>query len=374
MTVRRIRIERVRLGYGGGIVLHTATSGAVPELKELRLLVEDGGQLTALGATRTNIAYLANISEADIEAAVLSAVRVVDWRLGWGELIASLDRRLPRLAAPARMLLEMAFADGAAREAGVPLARHLGAPAGPLPTTTETNQTLFWQDDESLLRRARGYVDRGFLQLKLRIGIGSFEDDLRRLSMLRRALGAGLRLSVDANGRWESEEAPARLRALAELGVEYVEQPLAAGAWEETARLSRASPLPIMLDESLSSMAAVRQLVETRAAPLAHLKLAKLGGLDRLVAAARDLAAAGIGFMVGQMNEGAVSTLAAAHAAIAVGAPLRELYGADQIEGEPALPYLVYRHGLLDIPPGAGLGMAQRASAQSTVLFEEVLS
>ncbi len=67
-----------------------------------------------------------------------------------------------------------------------------------------------------------------------------------------------------------------------------------------------------MLDESLCDMAAVERLAATHAAPLAHLKLAKLGGLDRLMQAGRILEQAGIPVMVGQMNEGSPSTLAAA--------------------------------------------------------------
>ncbi|WP_348381943.1 enolase C-terminal domain-like protein, partial [Streptococcus pneumoniae] len=77
----------------------------------------------------------------------------------------------------------------------------------------------------------------------------------------------------------------------------------------------------------------------------------------RLMAAGRHLAAAGIGVMIGQMNEGVVSTLAAAHAALALGAPLRELYGADHLTGDPAAPAPRYAGGLLHLPAGPGLGL-----------------
>jgi L-alanine-DL-glutamate epimerase-like enolase superfamily enzyme len=112
-----------------------------------------------------------------------------------------------------------------------------------------------------------------------------------------------------------------------------------------------------MLDESLDGPASIAWLVASRAAPLAHLKLAKLGGLDRLMAAGRALQTAGIGVMVGQMNEGTPSTLAAAHAALALDAPWRELYGADGLQHDPAgLP--TYARGELCLPQGTGIGVA----------------
>ncbi len=366
---RRIRLLRATLGYEGGLVLHTATSGPVPTLDEIRLVAEEGGRIVALGATRTNIAYLSGLAPATIEAAILDAAAALDWSLPWHDVVPALDGLRPDLVAPARMLFEMAAADGRAREAGITLARQLGA-SGPA-RTTPTNQTLFWQDDRSLLARARAYVDRGFRDLKLRIGIGAFAGDLARLRLLRDAFGPELRLSVDANGRWTEREAREHLSALAEIGLDYVEQPLAPEAWSETSALSRVSPIPIMLDEALGSMDAVRRLAETGAAPLAHLKLAKLGGLDRLAEAVGCLRAAGIGVMLGQMNEGAVSTAAIAHAAIAFAAPFRELYGADGITGEAAGPPLGYRDGLLHLPVGAGLGLdAYRVDDTTSVLWD----
>ena len=121
-------------------------------------------------------------------------------------------------------------------------------------------------------------------------------------------------------------------------------------------------------------MADIRRLAETRAAPLAHLKLAKLGGLDRLAEAVGLLKAAKIGIMIGQMNEGAVSTAAIAQAAIAFEAPFRELYGADGITGEVAGPPLLYRDGLLHLPDGPGLGIAQyRIDDTTSVLWDHTV-
>ena len=352
---RQITIHRATLHYQNNLILHTATSGAVPHLQELRLTIEQNGHLEAIGATRINIQYLSGILPEAIESAILEAAKTLDWSAPWTHLIPTLDAQNPTLPPAARMLFEMAATDAQARANNQPLWQYLG---GTTPsTTTPTNQTLFWEDEPTMLARAAAYAARGFTQLKLRIGIAPFDQDLARFQNLRHHLGPTARLSVDANGTWTPETAPAHLQALAHLGAEYVEQPLPPQDWAATATLAQTSPIPIMLDESLATPNDIAQMASERTAPLAHLKLAKLGGLDRLTAAARHLQSANIDIMVGQMNEGAVSTLAAAHAAIALDAPLRELYGADNLHHDPAHPQPHYAQGLLHLPQGPGLAI-----------------
>lgn len=363
---RRIRLGAFTLAYGGGFALHTATSGSVPTLTEMRVVVEEAGALVAVGASRTNIAYLTGTPQEALEAEILAAAPRLDWTLPWNRFAAAMDAALPGLSAPARMLFETLAADGAARAVGQPLAAWLGGRGA---GATPTNQTLFWCDDATMLARAEAYVARGFRELKLRIAVTEFADDLRRLTLLRERFGDRITLSADANGRWDAADAPARLAALAPIGMDYLEQPLPSEAWDDAARIAAASPIRLMFDEGLGSMAAVARLAETRAVPLGHLKLAKLGGLDRLMAAGRRLAGAGIGVMVGQMNEGVVSTLAIAHAAVALDAPLRELYGADGLADDPA-GTLRYADGLLHLPPGPGIGLAAHPMPAESILWE----
>ena len=346
MTRRRVCLLRVGLRYDDGMVLHTATSGAVAGLDELRLVVMEGDRVAALGASRVNIAYLTGVPAEILVAQCCTAAAALDWSLPWSELVAAFDRRYPDAIAACRMLFEMAAADGAARAAGVSLAAYLG---GSAPAMLPTNQTLFRCDDDLLLRRARAYVARGFRDLKLRVGFGPFSGDLRRLRLLRDGLGDDVALSLDANGSWSTAAATEYLAALAPLLLRYAEQPCPPGA-----ALPEAG-IPIMLDETLSDLGAVEDLAASGMAVLAHVKLAKLGGLDRLMVAGRMLRQAGIGFMVGQMNEGAVSTLAAAHAAAALRADMMELYGADGLQDDPA-GSLLYLDGCVHLPAGPGIG------------------
>nr|WP_254209381.1 mandelate racemase/muconate lactonizing enzyme family protein [Burkholderia multivorans] len=208
-----------------------------------------------------------------------------------------------------------------------------------------------------MVARAARYLERGFNELKLRVGIAEFADDLRRIDLLRSHFGTRVILSVDANGTWRPEDCESRLAALAMRGVEYVEQPLAAGDWESLRRIARASPLTLMLDESLQSAADIDMLCGFAGMPIAaHLKLVKLGGIAATMAAGRKLKTAGIALMIGQMNEGAAATAAALQVCCALAPRWAELYGADGIADDPARG-VTYRDGIASVMHASGLGI-----------------
>jgi len=118
-------------------------------------------------------------------------------------------------------------------------------------------------------------------------------------------------LRVDANGGWKFDEAVRCVNKLADLGVEFVEQPLERGHIEETARLQKESPLPIFVDEDCLTSADIPKLVGKVAG--INIKLMKCGGLNearKMIAIAR---AFDLKIMFGCMIESSVAITAAAH-------------------------------------------------------------
>jgi L-alanine-DL-glutamate epimerase-like enolase superfamily enzyme len=133
-------------------------------------------------------------------------------------------------------------------------------------------------------------------------------DDLPLLRALRDATSSPLR--VDANCGWD----PAKTRALAPelraLGVELVEQPLPADAWEPMHALRPAAPVPYIADESCQAEADVARC--QGAFHGINIKVSKCGGLTparRMIAEAR---ARGLKVMVGCMVESTVGISAIA--------------------------------------------------------------
>ena len=140
---------------------------------------------------------------------------------------------------------------------------------------------------------------------KIKLGA---QDDLAIVRELRRHTTAAFR--VDANCGWTADEAIAKSRAFAGLGVEFIEQPLPASDWAGARRVFQESALPVIADESC--------IVESdvdRCAGHFHginIKLVKCGGLTparRMIGRAREL---GLKVMVGCMTESTIGISAIA--------------------------------------------------------------
>jgi len=134
-------------------------------------------------------------------------------------------------------------------------------------------------------------------------------DDLAIMEALRQHTDAVFR--VDANAGWTVEEALQLIPRLAQLGVEFVEQPLARDDWEGMRRLHAQSVLPLIADESC-----VKEEDVDACADLFHginIKLTKCSGITparRMIANARSK---GMKVMVGSMNESTIGSAAIAH-------------------------------------------------------------
>src|SRR5205823_9739252 len=188
---------------------------------------------------------------------------------------------------------------------GQPVWRLLGLRrAGP-----STSWTVWLGDPDDMARRAEKALDR-FRRLKLKLG-GRDGLDVERVRAVR-GVGGELPLQVDVNEAWTLEEALESLPQLAALGVEYCEQPLAAGD-ADGAELKSRSPIPIYVDEDCHTLADVAACAE-RAHGI-NVKLAKSGGIReavRMVHAARALE---LGCMLGCMIESGLGIAAGAHIA-----------------------------------------------------------
>jgi L-alanine-DL-glutamate epimerase-like enolase superfamily enzyme len=200
----------------------------------------------------------------------------------------------------AKSALDAALHDLQGKLLDVPAWRLLGLPRSGPPTSW----TIWLGDPDDMARRVEKAATR-FRRLKLKLG-GGDGLDVERVRAVRSV--TDLPLQVDVNEWWSLEEALDALPRLAELGVEYCEQPLRAGD-EGGAELKKHAPIPIFVDEDCHTLADI-----PRCAEIAHgvnLKLAKTGGVReaiRIVHAARAL---GLGVMIGCMLESGLGIAAA---------------------------------------------------------------
>lgn len=112
---------------------------------------------------------------------------------------------------------------------------------------------LIWMGDfDRMLQQIEVKMQSGYRCIKLKIGAINFEEELALLKHIRAHYSAReIKLRVDANGAFSPVDAMEKLNRLAELELHSIEQPIRAGQWEEMARLTADTPLPIALDEEL---------------------------------------------------------------------------------------------------------------------------
>ncbi len=192
----------------------------------------------------------------------------------------------------AKSALDAAMHDLQGKLFGVATWRLLGLPRSGPPTSW----TVWLGDPDDMARRAEA-ASTGFRRLKLKLG-GGDGLDVERVRAVRSV--TSLPLQVDVNEWWSLDEALDALPRLAELGVEYCEQPLREG--DEGGRLLKErSPIPIFVDEDCHTLADVAACA--RIAHGVNIKLAKSGGIREAIRMAHAARALGLGVMLGCMIE-----------------------------------------------------------------------
>jgi L-alanine-DL-glutamate epimerase-like enolase superfamily enzyme len=247
--------------------------------------------------------------DADSVVAALETVRPLLESTGDPEALERLDRglreRIPEAGA-ARAGVTAALHDLQGKRLGRPLWRLWGLDREAAPASSFT---LGIDAPEVMERKARAARDWPVLKVKLGIEAGREEAILEAV----RSGAPETPIRVDANAGWTAETAPDRIRRLAEAGVEMVEQPLPPEDREGLERVCRASPLPVVLDESCVDPSDVPGL-----RGLAHgvnVKLAKCGGPRRALEAIHAARASGLRVMLGCMLESSLGIAPAAHLA-----------------------------------------------------------
>ncbi|MEU6990843.1 L-fuconate dehydratase [Streptomyces sp. NPDC046465] len=138
--------------------------------------------------------------------------------------------------------------------------------------------------DEKLTRLARQAVADGFTQIKLKVG-ADLADDIRRCRTAREAIGPDIRMAVDANQRWNVDEAVRWTRALAEFDPYWVEEPTSPDDVLGHAAIRTAvAPVKVATGEHVQNRIVFKQLLQARAIDILQIDAARVGGVNENLA------------------------------------------------------------------------------------------
>jgi L-alanine-DL-glutamate epimerase-like enolase superfamily enzyme len=274
--------------------------------------------------------------------------------------------------ASARMAIECALYDLAARVAGIPLFQYLGATEAVVRTDMTLSAIVADSEIDSLRRTAFEFANAGFTTLKVKVGAGG--DDVKAMLAVRKAVGDVLHLRVDANQAWSPQEAVRMIGTLEDtgVGVELVEQPVSRDDIDGLTYVRSHVETPIMADESVWTRRDLREIVRRHAADMINIKLAKSGGLREalgLVLLARE---SEVGVIAGCMAESHVGIAAAAALASVidgserVGARPHDLDGGLLLTRSPVSGGVTYDGERLSLSEMPGTGIVGLSDEIST--------
>ncbi|MDQ1065866.1 L-fuconate dehydratase [Streptomyces canus] len=139
-------------------------------------------------------------------------------------------------------------------------------------------------DDEKLTRLAAEAVADGFRQIKLKVG-ADLEDDVRRCRVARQVVGADIRMAIDANQRWDVDEAIRWTKALAEFDPYWIEEPTSPDDILGHATIRKAvAPVKVATGEHVQNRVVFKQLLQAGALDVVQIDAARVAGVNENLA------------------------------------------------------------------------------------------
>jgi len=251
----------------------------------------------------------------------------------------------------AKAALEMAVLDAQLRAAGQSFAAFLGAQRTLIPSGVSVG---IHDSTDELLAAVQGYVDDGYVRIKLKIEPGS---DIEQVAAVRDLIGPDTPFQVDANTAYRRTDG-SHLARLDEFHLLLIEQPLPEDDIIGHARLAAEVETPICLDESLVSATGTADAIELGACEIANIKPGRVGGYLEAVRIHDLCVAKGIPVWCGGMLETGIGRAANAALAALPGFTLpgdisasTRFYARD-IVTDP----ITITNGHVTVPATAGLG------------------
>ncbi len=307
-------------------------------------------------------------------AALVLRSHLVPTLLAAGRVLAADDvrDRLVHLQGQrmARAALEVAILDAQLRAAGRALAEQLGAVRDRVPAGVSVG--IPDGGVEELLDQVTGYLEDGYLRVKVKIEPGF---DVAVMSRLRDTLGSEVALQVDANAAYDPDvpDHLAALDGLDELGLVQLEQPFGAGRLRAHAQHAARWRTPVCLDESIHDAASAADAIALGACRIINVKLGRVGGLAEAIAIRDVCRDAAVPVWCGGMLETGVGRAANVALAAVDGFALPGDTSASSryFESDLTEPFELVDGHLL-VPTGPGLGRTPRGALLERADVERV--
>ncbi|MEO6826516.1 MAG: enolase C-terminal domain-like protein [Microbacteriaceae bacterium] len=138
--------------------------------------------------------------------------------------------------------------------------------------------------DEKMQRLAKEAVAEGFTLIKMKVA-GDVEDDKRRMRLVREAVGPDIRVAVDANQRWEVDEAGPWINRLQEFNLWWVEEPTSPDDILGHARIRKEiAPIKVATGEAVQNRIVFKQLLQAGSIDVMQIDSTRVAGPNENIA------------------------------------------------------------------------------------------
>ena len=207
-----------------------------------------------------------------------------------------------------------------------------------------------------LIEEVKGYIDKGFDTVKLKIGGLSVKEDIERIKAVKEHFGDKLDIAVDANNVYDFNTALAVGRQLEKLGVIFFEEPIPTDYPRLSAELASSLDIPIAGYETAYTLYEFRDIISMHGVDIVQVDASWNGGITEMLRIGGLARAYGLP-VIPHYSAGGISYLASLHTALAIGSPMIEYHLIpnplrEQLTGN----VIKYENGYFTPPTDTGLG------------------
>lgn len=258
--------------------------------------------------------------------------------------------------------VDIALWDVAGKTLEVPLYRlMMGCGREEIPVYASS---IFFNTPEKMAEEACALKEKGYRSMKIKIGQG-LEKDTECLEAIRKSVGPGIKLMVDANGVYNRTDAIYVGKMLEDLDVAWFEEPLRADDLDGYKLLSEKLDLPLAAGEAEFTVWGIRPIIEN-GVRIIQPNVSRAGGITESRRIASFAGALHLPYAPHTGVSSGVCMAASLH--LAASAENFMIYE-HMVENNPlayslfTTPFAHMKEGKIPVPNGPGLGITMNMDA-----------
>jgi L-alanine-DL-glutamate epimerase-like enolase superfamily enzyme len=180
--------------------------------------------------------------------------------------------------------IDIALWDLKGKILGMPLYRLLGGNKVNVPVYSSGGWTSY--ADDELVDEMQGMVRQGYKMIKFKVGVdrgSNLRRDLKRVQMVRDAVGPDIGLLLDANNCWDSATGVRFANMVRECDIMLLEEPVFADDIPGLARFKRGTDIPLATGEHEYTKFGARDLILAEAVDIVQMDGARAGSYTEML-------------------------------------------------------------------------------------------